>query len=62
MRLYERLYGLRIIAFCIMGNHFHSLVEVAKRREAAFMPTDDVLVDLVVETKGKDEVFGSTTG
>ena len=31
MRLYEQLYGLRVVAYCIMSNHFHVLVEVPKR-------------------------------
>ena len=39
MRTYERLYGLRIIAYCIMSNHFHILVEVPQR------PPDDELPD-----------------
>ena len=53
MRMYERLFGLRIITFCIMGNHFHILVEVPQR--PTVMPTDDELVALVKESKGKEE-------
>ena len=55
--LYERFYGLRIVTFCITGNHFHFLVGVPKRPEAEVLPTDEALVALVVETKGKDEAF-----
>ena len=53
MRLYERLYGLKIITFCIMSNHFHLLVEVPQRPEV--LPTDAELVALVAETKGESE-------
>ena len=28
MRLYERFCGLRVLAFCVMSNHFHILLEV----------------------------------
>ena len=53
MRLYERLYGLKIITFCIMSNHFHILVEVPQRPEV--MPTDAALIGLMAETKGEGE-------
>ena len=55
MRLYERLYGLRIVTYCVMGNHFHILVEVPRRPET--LPTDQALVALVAETKGREEAF-----
>ena len=57
MRLYERLYGLRVVTYCVMDNHFHILVEVPKRPEAAHLPADEALVALVGETKGKEEAF-----
>ena len=50
MRLYERLYGLQVITFCIMSNHFHILVNVPSR--PAVLPDDDALVKLVRETQG----------
>src|SRR5690606_4270861 len=53
MRLYERLYGLRVITFCIMSNHFHILVEIPQRPEV--LPTDAELVALVAATKGEGE-------
>ncbi len=45
MRLYERFYGLRVLTFCIMSNHFHILVEVPKRPET--LPPDEALIGLV---------------
>ncbi len=33
MRKYERFYGVRVMTYCVMSNHFHILVEVPKRRE-----------------------------
>ena len=57
MRLYDRLYGLRIITFCIRGNHFHILVEVPNQPKAAFMQTDKGLVALVAEAKGNNQAF-----
>ena len=50
MRLYERLYGLQVITFCIMANHFHILVAVPSR--PAIMPEDAALVALIRETQG----------
>jgi putative transposase len=51
MRLYERLYGLQVITFCIMSNHFHILVAVPSR--PAVLPGDAALVALVRETQGR---------
>ena len=31
MRMYERFCGLRVVAYCMMSNHFHLLVGVPKR-------------------------------
>ena len=28
MRTYERFCGVRVLAFCVMSNHFHILLEV----------------------------------
>jgi putative transposase len=44
MRTYERFGGLRVISYCIMSNHFHILVEVPQRPDAAAMPDDAGLV------------------
>ena len=49
MRLYERLYGLQVITFCVMSNHFHILVNVPSR--PAVLPDDEALVKLVRETQ-----------
>jgi putative transposase len=40
MRTYERFGGLRVISYCIMSNHFHILVEVPQRPDAAALPDD----------------------
>jgi len=50
MRLYEQLYGLQIITFCIMSNHFHILVEVPKRPKE--LPNNEALIALIRETLG----------
>lgn len=47
MRIYERLYGLRIISYCIMSNHFHILVEVPQRPPDDELPDDAGLVSHV---------------
>jgi REP element-mobilizing transposase RayT len=44
MRLYERFGGLRVISYCIMSNHFHILVEVPQRPDAAALPSDAGLI------------------
>jgi hypothetical protein len=44
MRTYERLYGLRVLAYCMMSNHFHILVEVPRRPPEADLPDDSTLV------------------
>ena len=51
MRMYERLYGLQVITFCLMANHFHILVAVPSRPEV--LPDDAALVALVRESQGK---------
>ncbi len=47
MRCYERLYGLRVVSYCIMSNHFHVLVEVPRRPDDADLPSNPDLVSLV---------------
>ncbi|GHC40148.1 hypothetical protein GCM10007100_00600 [Roseibacillus persicicus] len=44
MRLYEKLYGLRVISYAVMSNHFHILVEVPQRPEDSELPDDAGLV------------------
>jgi putative transposase len=44
MRTYERFGGLRLVSYCIMSNHFHILVEVLQRPDAAALPDDAWLV------------------
>jgi len=50
MRLYAKLYGLNILTFCVMDNHFHILVEVPPRPKV--LPTNEELVVLVRSTLG----------
>jgi putative transposase len=50
MRLYEKLYGLRILTHCLMDNHFHILVEVPRRPEGGLSNED--LIARVRETLG----------
>ena len=42
MRKYERFYGVQVMTFCVMSNHFHILVHVPKRPEV--MPSDEELL------------------
>lgn len=42
MRKYERFYGVRVMTYCIMSNHFHILVQVPRRPEV--MPSDEELL------------------
>lgn len=55
MRCYERLYGLRIIAYCVMSNHFHILVEVPQRPAKEDLPGDAELVARVRSTLGEKQ-------
>ncbi len=43
MRKWEAFSGVRVLTYCIMGNHFHVLVEVPERPEVA--PTDAELLE-----------------
>ncbi len=42
MRKYERFYGVRVMTYCVMSNHFHILVQVPKRPDV--MPSDEELL------------------
>ena len=44
MRLYEKLYGLRVLSYVVMSNHFHILVEVPQRPADEKLPNDAALV------------------
>jgi putative transposase len=52
MRMYERLCGVRVLTFCVMGNHFHLLVEVPKPPEVPL--TREKLILLVAESLGEE--------
>ena len=52
MRVYERLYGLRVVAYCVMSNHFHLLVEVPRRPDDADLPSEAALVAKVRDCLG----------
>ena len=46
MRVYERFCGLRVLAFCVMSNHFHILLEVPAVPEGRGADwSDDQLLD-----------------
>ena len=45
LRSYAHFCGLQILTFCVMGNHFHILVEVPKRPDSP--PGDDELLDRI---------------
>ncbi len=53
MRIYEQLYGLRVLSYCMMSNHFHILVEVPQRPGEEDLPDDEGLVGLVRRTLGE---------
>ena len=50
MRLYEKLFGLHVLTYCLMDNHFHILVVVPRRPE--ILPTNEELIALVRATLG----------
>jgi REP element-mobilizing transposase RayT len=52
MRLYERFCGVRVVAYCLMSNHFHLLVGVPKRPAPEAMPSNAELIRLVRSTLG----------
>ena len=52
MRLYEDFYGLRILSYCLMTNHFHILLEVPKRPPQSELPDDGALVTRVSAALG----------
>ncbi len=41
MRQYEAFCGVRVLAYCIMGNHFHIMVEVPPKVKGAAMEIAD---------------------
>jgi len=53
MRMYESLYRLRVLSFCIMSNHFHILVEVPQAPEEGI--SDSKLISLVTNNLGEVE-------
>jgi REP element-mobilizing transposase RayT len=50
MRVYEKLYGLRVVTFCVMSDHFHVLVEVPRRPDV--LPGKSELLKLIRESHG----------
>jgi REP element-mobilizing transposase RayT len=53
MRRYERFCGMRVLTYCIKGNHFHWLVEVEEKPENADQMSDADLVERVRRCHGK---------
>ena len=54
MRLYEKLYGLRIVTYVVMSNHFHILVEVPQRPADEKLPKDTELVTHIRQCLGDE--------
>jgi len=52
MRLYEEFYGLRVLSYCLMTNHFHILLEVPKRPPLSELPDDEALAARVSAALG----------
>ncbi|MEM9479951.1 MAG: transposase [Verrucomicrobiota bacterium] len=52
LRLYEKFCCVRVVTFCVMGNHFHLLVEVPKRPSEEEMPGEDWLIEHVTGSYG----------
>ncbi|MBK1835460.1 transposase [Roseibacillus ishigakijimensis] len=55
MRLYEKLYGLRVLSYVVMSNHFHVLVEVPQRPAEEKLPDEAGLVAHVRRCLGEGE-------
>ena len=53
MRRYARFCGMRVLTYCVMGNHFHWLVEVEERPANADQMPDGELVERVRRCHGK---------
>jgi len=53
MRRYARFCGMRVLTYCVMGNHFHWLVEVEERPTNADQMPDAELVQRVRRCHGK---------
>ena len=53
MRTYETLYGLRVLTYCVMSNHFHILLEVPRRPDQ--LPSNEELVELTRKSLGREE-------
>ena len=55
MRTYELLYGLRVVSYCIMSNHFHILVEVPQRPGEGKLFSNEELVAHVRKNLGESQ-------
>jgi putative transposase len=53
LRRYAEFSGIRVLTFCVMGNHFHWLLEVPRRPADAESITDEALVTRVRKCQGK---------
>ena len=53
MKRYAEFAGIKVLTFCVMGNHFHWLVEVPGRPGAEKEPSDAELVARVRKCQGK---------
>ncbi len=55
VRFYERFCKVRVVAYCLMSNHFHLLVEVPKRPEQ--LPSESWLIEHVRRCYGSTTAF-----
>ena len=52
MRIYEGFYGVQILSYCLMTNHFHLLLKAPKRPAPEDLPSDEILVGKVSAALG----------
>jgi REP element-mobilizing transposase RayT len=55
VRFYERFCKVRVVAYCLMSNHFHLLIEVPKRPDE--QPPESWLVEHVRRCYGENTAF-----
>ena len=55
MRMYEKLCQVRVVAFCVLSNHFHVLVEVPRRPDV--MPSEAEVLGIISRSLGKTTAY-----
>lgn len=56
MRIYEKFSGCRVVAYCLMDNHFHILLEVPPMAGVGI--SDELLLKRLSALYGEDFVAG----